>query len=296
MDGEYQKNCVKKTDLYTIYRGNGRYSARDQRELPHYDADMTLTYLKKCEGRIRIEGQRYDIRHGDIVIMNSHEIHCSEIKDGSFHERISICMNASVLRRYLKDGADVLDIFFLREKGQGNIIPEHEVRRYGMDRVIEDACLLSAQNDSKSNIRCTLKIMELLLLLDDFYSKIKENPISKAVSNPMVTEVIGYIDLQFSTIRDCEEIAERFFVNRCYLEHLFSRNVGIPLWNYVILKRLLYTNDLLRAGHSSKEAAISAGFTNYSNFFRLYKKNMHMTPAEYKKSFSRHFECFTNLQ
>ena len=54
-------------------------------------------------------------------------------------------------------------------------------------------------------------------------------------------------------------------------------------WDYVILRKLLRFNDLLSQGRSVKESALLAGFNNYSNFYRLYKKHMGIAPTEYKQ-------------
>lgn len=53
-------------------------------------------------------------------------------------------------------------------------------------------------------------------------------------------------------------------------------------------QKLSYDNHpafhaLVRNGHSIEDASWQAGFANYSNFFRLYKKHTGMTPIQFKK-------------
>ena len=62
----------------------------------------------------------------------------------------------------------------------------------------------------------------------------------------------------------------------------------MPLWTYVILRRIQRFNELLQQGCAAEEASRRVGFQNYSNFFRLYKKYERMTPAEYKKQLRSH--------
>lgn len=74
-----------------------------------------------------------------------------------------------------------------------------------------------------------------------------------------------------------------FRVNRSYLLHRFKQKMGISLWNYVILRRINLFNNSLSDHVSLETAAYSVGFTNYSNFYRLYKKYMGLTPLEFKQ-------------
>ena len=46
---------------------------------------------------------------------------------------------------------------------------------------------------------------------------------------------------------------------------------------------LLMFNNALSDHVSLETAAYSVGFTNYSNFYRLYKKYMGLTPLEFKQ-------------
>ena len=99
----------------------------------------------------------------------------------------------------------------------------------------------------------------------------------------LIDEILVYINQHYKGDISITVIAEKFGIHKSYLSHLFTQNVGMSLWNYVILRRINAFNDLLRKGLSIEEAAYQVGFQNYSNFFRLYKKHTGMTPMQFKK-------------
>ena len=126
-------------------------------------------------------------------------------------------------------------------------------------------------------------VMDILLNTIEASSDLRGSPSVPQTKHPLILRVIEYIEENLTTVACCEEIASRFFISRYRLEHLFKECVDISLWDYVIIKRLLHFNTVVRSGRSIKEAAYASGFKNYSNFYRLYKKHMNHTPTEFKQ-------------
>ena len=56
---------------------------------------------------------------------------------------------------------------------------------------------------------------------------------------------------------------------------------------YAVLKkkRLIFSMRCLREGESVSGAAMKSGFTDYSNYIQLFRKELGMTPLKYKKRF-----------
>ena len=54
--------------------------------------------------------------------------------------------------------------------------------------------------------------------------------------------------------------------------------------NYIETRRLVYARKLLKDGYSVKDAAYKSGFSNTSNFIRLFKSRFGITPKAYKMS------------
>ena len=99
--------------------------------------------------------------------------------------------------------------------------------------------------------------------------------------------VRSVMDAYYDDDLSLSEIADRFYHSKYHVCHLFREQVGVTLGDYLVLRRIHLVNDLIRRGDPVTEACFAAGFKNYSNFFRLYKKHTGMTPLEFKNSIGK---------
>ena len=286
MQNEFVKRCYKSDLHYQVHyvsgvNVNGAYSAQ-----LHYDTDLTVAYFKKARGNIKIEGNSYELTNGDMVILNYNELHCVDIQS-EFCERITIYLDESIYRNYSEPVKNLLRIFYRRKSGTGNLIPASIVRAYGIDTLIEEIKEYSAQQDPVSELVAFGKITELLRRINQTAVEQIESEINICSNNPIVDQVIKYISLHFAEDITCDSIADQMYLNKYYLGRLFKEAVGISLWNYIINRRLLNFNDLVRQNNTVEEACSKSGFRNYSNFYRLYKKRMGISPQEFKRSVTK---------
>lgn len=278
MQNGYQKLCIEENDCYRIYYGAGMVCSEEQSTNMHYDSDITITYFKQCRADIKIEDKHYAVKSGDIVIMNPNEIHCCTVENNSFHERISLFVSRAIADCFPFSYEELFDCFYNRRSG-GNLIPAVLSDNCSIHRTMEVILSLSKTKIEKDRVLCICKIVELLSQLNDAAA----HRLSVSAEHPTIARVIEYIGANFTKAITCENIAESFFISKFRLEHLFKECVGTSLWDYVILRRLLFVNELLQTEKTVNEAALKAGFHNYSNFYRLYKKHMGITPLEYKQ-------------
>ena len=68
-------------------------------------------------------------------------------------------------------------------------------------------------------------------------------------SPPLVSQVVDYLGAHYREELSLDALAERFFVSKYHLSHLFSRSVGTSVYRYVLLKRLQNARQLLLDGN-----------------------------------------------
>lgn len=279
----YRLFCVDRQNGYSLFHGKGIYVDGENNKYMHYDSSLTLTYFVSCKGKIKIEGNSFEINDGDIVIMNPQQVHSLSVEDGSLYERYSIYLDEEIFAAFPFESKQLFDAFY---KAGANLIPEKAVSQNGLDKIIEQIFSLAATQDNTSKILITCRIAELLFALNNAVVPISEAE-QYVSENPTVKKVLHYINEHFKEDVSLESIAERFYLSKYRLEHIFKESVGVSLWEYVIIRRLIYVNILIKEKLGISEAAYEAGFCNYSNFYRLYKKHMNMTPQQYKKQLSK---------
>lgn len=98
-----------------------------------------------------------------------------------------------------------------------------------------------------------------------------------------VTRALGYIDEHYTReTLSVHEIAEYTEISGDYLSKQFRRKVGIGTLEYVRRYRLSRAIISLQQGSAVTDAALLNGFHSVEYFARVFKKEMGMTPSQYK--------------
>ena len=103
----------------------------------------------------------------------------------------------------------------------------------------------------------------------------------KVFGDPTRIRILSVLSKQELCVQD---IADALNVSRYYLSHAFKKSTGYGLWNYVISKRLVYSQKLLAEGASVTEACYESGFKDYAHFIKSFTKTFGCSPKQYGKS------------
>lgn len=96
-------------------------------------------------------------------------------------------------------------------------------------------------------------------------------------------EIMNHINSHYTEAIYLEALSKEFHVSISTLCHLFKKDFGITVKQYIIQKRLNAARFALNRGERSEEVCQKVGFTNYSAFFRLYKKQFGVSPSRSKE-------------
>lgn len=105
------------------------------------------------------------------------------------------------------------------------------------------------------------------------------------LSQPVIDRVLKYISLHLEQELTREDIAGHVFLHPDYLTRIFKRATGLSLPEYISQERLKLAGELLsKTDMPVSMIAAKVGFSNFSYFSKLFKKQFGMNPAEFKKN------------
>ena len=249
----------------------------------HHTTNYMLIYFLQGTGFIKVEGRHYDLNPGDVALLAPTELYHFFISSKEYHERLVLHIDPAIVKGFPVQPRSLFAPFTDREAGEGNRIPAKQAQDSGIHSCLDCLFELVKTPTPTNDLLSICKTVELLTLLGRCTVSVEEDGTQSAQSNPLVDRILDYLNRQFQEEITLNSVASEFNVTPSYLSHLFKAYTGMSPWNYVVLRRLHTFNELLPAAQSVEEACYQAGFQNYSNFFRLYKKHMGMTPIEYKK-------------
>lgn len=96
----------------------------------------------------------------------------------------------------------------------------------------------------------------------------------------VIRAAIMYIEENIATTLRSENIARVLNVSVSTLEHTFKREMHIPLHRYIIKKRLIHARRMILDGQPTASVALELGFSDYSGFFKQYKKMFGISPSK----------------
>ena len=132
-------------------------------------------------------------------------------------------------------------------------------------------------NDAEQRLLLEADLIRLMLEL-----KLDTN--KKAVTdardtNSLVSMTLRYINEHYTDDISLESIARELHVSKSLLSHRFQKELNISVYRYITEKRLLLAKQLIKDGIPAVTASISAGFKDYSTFYRAYVKRYASPPS-----------------
>lgn len=243
----------------------------------HYHEFCKILLLISGSGGYYVDGQRYLLQSGDIVLLDAHSIHRPELDPDSPYERIILYISPDYLKR--QSTADChLQSVFSGEKG--HVLRLSEDRKQKIFRI---AAALERDLEGDAFGREILSNAGLLRLLVEL-GRNREKPEIDRPSPIMpqsqrIVEILRYIDENLSEDLDAETIAKAFFISKYHMMRQFRQETGTTVHLYITQKRLVKARELMDSGMRATEACYRCGWRSYSSFTRAYGKHLGTTPT-----------------
>ena len=243
----------------------------------HYHEFCKLLFLVSGQGSYFVDGKRYLLSAGDMVLIGSRSVHKPELAAGSTYERIIIYISPDYLQQMSTTDCDLLSLF---SGSHGHVLRLKEPRRKAVFALVSK---LERDLSQEAFGRTILSQADLLHLLVELGRSMEDSatnlPQPSVPENRRVLEIMEYLDRNLSEEIDMDALAERFFISKYYMMRLFQRETGTTIYSYLTQKRLLKARELMNAGMRATESCYACGFHSYSSFTRAYSKYFGTTPT-----------------
>ena len=263
-----------KKDNHIRFKGFYYHHTCDNHPLPtefsrHCHNMYEIIYIKKGNGTFFVEGSKYSIYPSCLLVFKPREFHCISISSKTPYERLVVHFDESIV---FENPALLLDIFHNRELGINNIYPDI---RNKIPATLERISSCSELSEPERSIMAKLILNELLVIL---HNEFVINPGHES-SEKLIIRIVNYINENISTQLRLEELADKFFISKYHLGHMFKKHTGLSVMEYIVRKRVVMSQQLISEGCQASTAATMSGFNDYSAFYRAYTKYLGTKPS-----------------
>ncbi|MBQ2411857.1 MAG: helix-turn-helix domain-containing protein [Anaerotignum sp.] len=241
----------------------------------HYHEFCKLLMLRSGSGGYTVEGHRYSLETGDIVLIGKHCVHRPEFEHGLLYERVIIYISPEFLQQQSTPDCPLEEIF--------NGANGHVLHLNTPDALWSISDRLEKELSEDKYGRIIVSNGLLLRLLIEIARNMQDP--NAAFSTPIaptdsrILEILRYIDAHLTEDLSIDILAEEFYISKFHMMRLFKQETGRSIHDYLQERRLLHARDLIRQGVSATDSCFQSGFRSYSSFTRAYAKHFGTTPT-----------------
>lgn len=243
----------------------------------HFHPFTEFYYITSGEGRFSIEDTGIDVKKDDFLIINSNIGH-------SIYPT-----NESETLEYLSIGIDSISIVNLDDDPE-NLestkffhIELEENKEYLYEsfvQILDEFSSNKPYSKSMANAKASVLIIDILRM---FSNKIELSHDKKV--NKQIDYIKNYIDSNYAEDIKLEKLSQMAFMNKFHLISEFKQSYRVTPIEYLILKRIEVTKNLLiSTNHSMEEISSIVGFNSQSYFNQVFKKKVGITPSKFRKN------------
>lgn len=260
---------LKNIDVQLLYITRSRYD-RQWQSVMHTHPFTELFYVVEGQGKFHIENDTYLVKSNDFIIINPNIMH-TEANDGE---------NSL---EYIALGIEGLS--FHAEGSHRQHYSMYNFKKYRDEMMFYMKSMIRELHKKEEGYQeiCT-NLLETLILLILRNTKSQFAAVSSDRVSRECTFIEQYIDEHFSENISLDTLSNLTYMNKYYMVHIFKKHKGIPPINYLIERRIAEAKYLLETtNYPVAKVAQAIGFSSQSYFSQVFRKELGMTPLQYRR-------------
>ncbi len=260
---------------------------KDEKAMEMHIHDCYEVYFSISGGKqFLIDNKVYDIKPGDLFLINQYDSHYLTQIDKELHERIVI-MIAPEFMQSISSKETNLDACFqdrddkfshklsLSQEQQGRFL-------YFINKII-------TSNGYGHDLLERATFTELFVMINQIINDKKSNKVSDkaATYNDQVDAILSHLNYNFQSAISIGDLAKHFYISESYICRIFKAATGTTINKYMTARRISIAKSLLAEGTGVSEVCEKCGFSDYSNFLKAFTKSVGISPKKYSQNCNR---------
>lgn len=250
-------------------------------EVHHHDF-YEVYYLLGGEVEYWVDGRIIRMRPGDLLLINPLELHRPVLTEQNrVYERIVLWINKEYLENLCCDGIRLSSCFDTSAPGHTHLIRPSASERSAMTARMGEM-VREFYNPEFGGELCAYGLfLQFMVQLNRMASHAERKPEETQQLSELIQNTLRYIGENLNQPITLESLAARFYVSKYYLSHAFTKEVGVSVYRYIMMRRLMMARQLLLSGETAGQVCRSCGFSDYTSFYRAFKSEYGTSPRTF---------------
>ena len=246
-------------------------------EVHHHDF-YEVYYLLGGKVEYWVDGHIIAMQPGDLLLLSPQELHRPIVDPQSpLYERIVLWINREFLEGLQWPTMDLRSAF----DGHTHLIRPDGSQRGALIARVGELVREFYSNEPGNDIAAYGLFLQFMVLLNRLASQGSTKQVEQIPLSPLVQNTLSYIADNLDQPITLEQLAARFYVSKYHLSHTFSREVGVSVHRYILLRRLAWARQLMASGETAGQTCKACGFSDYTAFYRAFKSEYGISPREF---------------
>ena len=233
----------------------------------HWHTYFEIIYYHNCQGTCVLNGEQYVLTERCLFLLSPKDFHEITTDTLPSAESIIVSFNEQIVDPLLIQDITAAPIML------SSVPPS-------LSDALERLYELFQGTEAHRDVHLTHLLNHILLeILETGKPLSNDSPIL----HPIIRDSISYILQNPSQKITLDTFASRFKVTKTYYSHLFHDTMGISFKQYLTDIRMDCAKRMLAWGELSViDVGFECGYTTPSQFVRAFKKNVGLTPSQYR--------------
>ena len=190
----------------------------------HYHEFHKLTFVLAGSGGYVVEGRRYMLQPGDIILVGSGSIHKPEFAVGDFYERIILYISPQLLRDTSTEEYDLTEVF----SGQrGHVLRSgSDFRRGFLSQMLRLEEELAGNSPGWVILSRCILLSALVELGREIRSNGSDLPMPVAAKDGKILEILRYLDENLTSDISIDDLSGIFYISKYHMMRRFREEAG----------------------------------------------------------------------
>jgi len=275
---------MKYNDVYLNYDVNTTSDIIPQ----HSHAFTEILYCEGGSVSYLLDGRKFRFSKGDLIFIRPGTPHQPLFTEKVQYpyERYALWISDSFMQRMSQniESIRLLDKYF--DQNQQFLFHLNEEESYKTETILDS--IINEYKEERMGWETMVLSKVLELMIDFCRIIINHETTKKEITNEdLIGQIISFINNNLSEKITIDTLSEKFYVSTSTIYNHFMEKLHVSPYKFILQRRLIRAKNLILEGEKLNSIWHQCGFSDYSTFYRAFKKEYSISPKQYRELLSQ---------